>query len=230
MNISVENFYDQLSSEYTALINKCVPRYEEMLFNLFCYLPKDFKPKKILDLGCGTGNLTAAILNHFPDAEIHALDISADILRECKVRFKDCHNIIFHQQDFSSLNLPENEFDLVISSIAIHHVNDEEKEKLYHQIINLLKPKGIFEFVDQTRGSKEEIYQKYIARWQEEAFKLGSSQENWEMWMEHQNNHDFHSPLIWHLEKLKSVGFKNIDVLWKNIMWATVYSEKQTAI
>lgn len=226
MKISVESFYNQLSSDYTALISKCVPRYEEMFYNLFCYLPKDFKPHRILDLGCGTGNLTAAILSHFPNAEIHALDISEDILNECKVRFKENQNIIYHQQDFSSLNFPDHKFDLVISSIAIHHVNDQEKEKLYHQILNLLSPKGIFEFVDQTRGSKEEIYQKHIARWQQEAFKLGSTQQNWDMWMEHQKNHDHHTPVVWHLEKLKSVGFKNIDVLWKNIMWAIVYAEK----
>lgn len=226
MDNSVENFYDELSGQYTALISKCVPRYEEMFFNLFCYLPIAFKPQRILDLGCGTGNLTAAILNHFPNAEIHALDISADILNECKIRFKQHKNIVYHQQDFSTLNFPENYFDLIISSIAIHHVNDEEKEKLYAQILKMLNPKGIFEFVDQTRGSTEEIYQKYISRWQDEAFKLGSTQENWEMWMEHQNNHDFHTPIVWHLEKLKSKGFKNIDVLWKNIMWAIIYAEK----
>ena len=41
---TVTNFYNDLSSEYTALIAKCVPKYDEMLFNLFCYLPADFKP------------------------------------------------------------------------------------------------------------------------------------------------------------------------------------------
>lgn len=226
MNISVENFYNQLSSEYTALISKCVPRYDEMLYNLFCYLPEGWQPKRILDLGCGTGNLTAAILANFPDAEIHVLDISADILKECSIRFKDITNIHYHQQDFSTLNFPENYFDLIVSSIAIHHIPDEQKFKLYQKIYQILTPRGIFEFADQTRGATEEIYQKHISRWKEAAFSLGSTSENWEMWMQHQNDHDYHTEVSWHVEKLKSLGFKNVDILWKNIMWAIIYAKK----
>lgn len=227
MNISVESFYNQLSSDYTALISKCVPKYEEIFYNLFCYLPKDFKPQRILDLGCGTGNLTSAILHHFPTAEIHALDISADILSECKNRFKENTNIIYHQHDFSTLNFPENHFDFIVSSIAIHHVKDDEKRKLYQQILALLKPNGLFEFADQTRGITEEIYQTHITRWKTEAFKLGSTPENWDMWMQHQADHDYHTPVVWHLEQLKEIGFTNIDVLWKNIMWVIVYAQKK---
>ena len=71
---SVQSFYDEVSSQYTDLISKCVPRYGELLYNMFHYIPDDFKPKRILDLGCGTGNLTAEILKHFPEAEVDALD------------------------------------------------------------------------------------------------------------------------------------------------------------
>lgn len=226
MNISVENFYDQLSNEYTSLISKCVPRYDEMLFNLFCYLPEGFQPQRILDLGCGTGNLTAMILHHFPDAEIHVLDISADILTECKTRFQHHKNIHYHQQDFSALDFPNEHFDLVLSSIAIHHIPDEQKLKLYQKIYQILKTEGIFEFADQTRGATEEIYQKHISRWKEAAFSLGSTQENWDMWMQHQDDHDYHTEVSWHLEKLKSLSFVSVDILWKNIMWAVIYAKK----
>src|SRR5476651_733154 len=108
---SVEAFYDQLSSRYTELISRCVPRYEEIFFNIFYYLPDDLQPKQILDLGCGTGNLTAAALQHFPDADIHALDLSADILNECRARFADNLNIHYDQQDFSNLNFEDESFD-----------------------------------------------------------------------------------------------------------------------
>ncbi len=226
MQISVENFYDQLSGDYTALISKCVPRYDEMLYNLFCYLPEGLQPKRILDLGCGTGNLTAAILANFPNSEIHALDLSADILNQCKERFKGNSNIHYHQQDFSSLNFPENHFDLIVSSIAIHHIPDVQKEQLYQQIFKILKSEGIFEFADQTRGATEEIYQKHISRWKTAAFELGSTQENWDMWMQHQNEHDYHTEVSWHLEKLKENNFKIVDILWKNVMWAVIYAQK----
>ena len=223
---TVTNFYNDLSSEYTALIAKCVPKYDEMLFNLFCYLPADFKPKRVLDLGCGTGNLTALIAANFPEAEIYALDISPDILKQCQKRFSNKTNIFYIEQSFEELSFEDNYFDLIVSSIAIHHVNDNAKMNLYKKVNEILKPGGIFEFADQTYGATEEIYQTHLNRWKKAAFELGSTQENWEMWMEHQKQHDFHSPVLWHIQQLEKYDFVNVDVLWKNIMWLVVYGEK----
>ncbi|MEJ7780718.1 MAG: hypothetical protein WKF68_14135 [Daejeonella sp.] len=45
----VQQFYDELSNEYSELIAKCVPRYPELIHNMFQYLPEDFNPKRILD-------------------------------------------------------------------------------------------------------------------------------------------------------------------------------------
>jgi tRNA (cmo5U34)-methyltransferase len=204
---SVTSFYDQLSNRYTDLIRRCVPRYEEIFYNLFHYIPNNLRPTQILDLGCGTGNLTAAALSHFPDAQIHALDISGEILAECRNRFNES-------------------FDLIISSIAIHHIPDPEKAKLYKQLHQQLKPGGVFVFADQTRGATEEVYQKHIARWHDEAFNLGSTQADWDMWMQHQDAHDHHTPVLWHLHELNKVGFTDVDVIWKNIMWAVIQGVK----
>lgn len=225
---SVESFYDQLSLRYTDLISRCVPRYHEMFYNLFHYLPGDLKLAKILDLGCGTGNLTEAALQHFPDAQIHALDLSVDILNECRLRFKDNDNISYHQQDFNQLDFPTESFDLIISSIAIHHIVDDQKAELYKKVFRMLKPGGVFVFADQTRGITEEIYQKHISRWKEEALKLGSTEADWQMWMAHQDAHDHHTPVIWHLKQLEIAGFTTVDVIWKNIMWAILWAQKTT--
>ncbi|MCJ8208532.1 class I SAM-dependent methyltransferase [Mucilaginibacter sp. RS28] len=223
---TVEAFYDQLSSRYTELISRCVPRYTEIFYNLFYYIPDDLQPKRILDLGCGTGNLTEAALKHYPNAEIHALDISADILNECRKRFEGHNNIYYHQQDFTRLDLPEGSFDLIISSIAIHHINDEDKARLYPKIYSLLKPNGIFVFADQTKGATDEIYQKHIGRWKEEAMKLGSTEADWQLWMDHQDAHDYHAPVGWHLKQLEGACFALTDVIWKNIMWAVIWARK----
>lgn len=223
---SVETFYDELSGRYADLISRCVPRYEEMFFNLFHYLPDELRPKQILDLGCGTGNLTAAALKHFPNAEIHALDLSADILNECRQRFAGFAHIHYHQQDFSRLQFAPESFDLVISSIAIHHVVDGQKAALFRQVHQLLKSGGVFTFADQTRGATEEIYQKHIARWKQEALQLGSTEADWQLWMAHQDAHDHHTPVLWHLQQLSAAGFNHVDVIWKNIMWAVMSGTK----
>ncbi len=224
---TVTAFYDELSNRYTDLIRRCVPRYEEIFYNLFHYIPNGLNPKKVLDLGCGTGNLTAAALAHFPGAQVHALDISGEILAECRTRFSGMDRVHYHQQDFNHLSFEPASFDLIISSIAIHHILDPEKAKLYARLYELLKPNGVLVFADQTRGATDEIYQKHIARWHDEAFKLGSTQADWDMWMQHQDAHDYHTPVPWHLDELRKAGFTQIDVIWKNIMWAVIQGVKQ---
>ena len=222
----LEQFYDELSSSYTELISKCVPRYHEMLFNMFRYIPESFKPKRIIDLGCGTGNLTQEILNHFPYAEIHALDLSEDILGECKKRFPNTENISYIKADFKQMSLDSNAYDLVMSSIAIHHVEDPIKVQLYQDVYSALRYNGLFIFADQTRGITDEIYKKNITCWKEEALKLGSTEENWKMWMEHQDAHDHHSPVGWHLHQLENAGFNQVDLLSKYLMWGVFWAKK----
>lgn len=222
----VEQFYDQLSSGYSELISKCVPRYHEMLDNMFLYLPEDFKPNRILDLGCGTGNLTQKIMEYFPEAEIDALDLSEDILTESRKRFSKVPNIRYIQANFKSMHLPPGSYDLVMSSIAIHHIEDPYKIKLYKEVYQALSKNGLFIFADQTRGITDGIYHKNISCWKEESLKLGSTEENWKMWMDHQDAHDFHSPVGWHLDQLKKAGFRKTDLLSKYLMWAVIWAEK----
>ena len=222
----VEKFYDQLSSKYSELIIKCVPRYPELIYNMFQYIPEKFSPKRILDLGCGTGNLTDQMFKKYPEAEIDALDISEEILNESRRRFNHTPNIRYIQADFKSLHLAPGSYDLVMSSIAIHHIEDTEKIKLYKEVFQALSNGGIFIFADQTRGITDEIYKKNISCWKEEAMKLGSTLENWDMWMAHQDAHDFHTPVNWHFQELEKAGFRETDLLWKYLMWAVVWVRK----
>ena len=222
----VEKFYDQLSSKYSELIIKCVPRYPELIYNMFQYIPEKFSPKRILDLGCGTGNLTDQMFKKYPESEIDALDISEEILNESRKRFNYTPNIRYIQADFKSLHLPPGSYDLVMSSIAIHHIEDTEKIKLYKEVFQALSNGGIFIFADQTRGITDEIYKKNISCWKEEAMKLGSTLENWDMWMAHQDAHDFHTPVNWHFQELEKAGFRETDLIWKYLMWAVVWARK----
>ena len=73
---TIEKFYNDISKEYTDSVERCVPKYKEMLSMLFIYLPEKYTPKSILELGCGTGNLTSLISKHFPSAKIFTVDIS----------------------------------------------------------------------------------------------------------------------------------------------------------
>ena len=70
---STEEFYDELASSYNDIIYRCAPRYDEMQMTMVDYVPNDLQPLRILDLGCGTGNLTLRVLEAFQEAEVVAL-------------------------------------------------------------------------------------------------------------------------------------------------------------
>jgi len=225
--MEVEEFYDNISNKYTDMLDKAVPKYREMLWLMLHYVPDNFKPKTILELGSGTGNLTELIIEKFPNAEITVVDISEKILEECKARFQSNKTIKYCQSDFKKIDFERESFDLVISSIAIHHIEDVDKQVLFNKVYSYVKPKGIFTYLDQCMGETSEIYQKNIEKWKIEAFKLGSTIENWKTWMDHQDEHDFHATVRNQIMWLESSSFENIEILWRNLLWTIFYSEKR---
>jgi tRNA (cmo5U34)-methyltransferase len=222
---TTEEFYNAFSDKYTDAIIKCVPRYFEMIEMLFYYLPTDYAPESILELGCGTGNLTAVIYKNFPVAKITAVDISTDILQVCKERINS-KNIKFVKGDFSKSEFAKDSFDLVISSIAIHHLKNEEKKKLFNNIFSWLRRNGILVFSDQFKGISDELYEKHIGLWKENALLSNVSESEWDIWMEHQKMHDYHETIDNQMTWLKQAGFKQVDILWKYALWTVLFCKK----
>ena len=58
MEKKAKQFFDSMVGEYDHAIELCVPRYDEMLWAIMYYLPSGWKPQNILELGCGSGNLS----------------------------------------------------------------------------------------------------------------------------------------------------------------------------
>lgn len=224
--MKVERFFDQISAEYNAMIARCVPRYEEMLWALFYYLPTDFRPQRILELGCGTGNLSEQIRLHFPEAQLHLTDISPEIIAQCQKRLGPQPEITYEEADFRDLRYPTGSYDLVISSISLHHLPDADKALLFGRIHDWLRPKGIFTYSDQFKGASEELYGQHMARWKEESMRLGSSDAEWQTWMAHQEANDFHATLVQQLTWLQAAGFAEIDVPWRYVLWTVMRAIK----
>jgi Methylase involved in ubiquinone/menaquinone biosynthesis len=92
------------------------------------------KEPRVLAIGCGFGYITAHILNTNPNSIIFVIDYSDEMLELCKERFKENKNIKINKQDLNN-RLPKfdinEKFDVVVSSIVLHHVEFENRAKLY---------------------------------------------------------------------------------------------------
>lgn len=219
-------FFDSIAAEYTDQINRCVPRYEEMLWAVLDYLPKDLDPKTILELGCGTGNLTVKLAEKYSAAHFHLADFSAGMIAECQKRLGPAAKITPHIQDFRALSFPENSLDLVASTISLHHLTDPEKPSLFKNIASWLRPGGVFVFSDQFAGKTKEIYARHLAHWRTAAQKLGATEAEWTAWMDHQSAHDHHSPIADQMQWLAEVGFVEIDCPWRYLLWTVLIARK----
>ncbi len=223
---AVGRFFDQLTDDYTKIIERCFPRYREMLWALLEYLPSDAQPRNILELGCGTGNLSVLLSTRYENATIRMIDISSDSLQACEQRFSSSSRLVFQQADFRELEFDESQFDLIISSIAVHHLTSEDKRVMFGKIDHWLARDGVFAYADQHAGATDDLNRKHIENWKALSREAGSTPAEWEMWMQHQREHDHHDPLCDQIDWLRNAGFKVVDCPWRYLLWAVLICQK----
>lgn len=197
-----------------------------MLWALLDYLPKDGEVRSVLELGCGTGNLSVLLHKAFPKARLHLVDISRESLEACRSRFDAPDRHVFDQKDFGQADFPDGSFDLVVSSIAIHHLDSDGKASVFSRIYDWLKDDGIFSFADQCAGATSHLYARHIANWKLLSMNAGSNDDEWDMWMQHMSAHDHHDTLGNQIQWLKEAGFSVVDCPWRYLLWSVIHSEK----
>ncbi|WP_407320057.1 methyltransferase domain-containing protein [Isoptericola halotolerans] len=100
--------------------------------------------ERVLDVGCGTGNLSREVLRAAPDATVTGLDPDGDSLRRAarKLRRRRRGEVTLVRGFAHRLPVPDASQDHVVSSLALHHVPAEEKERLAAEITRVLRPVG----------------------------------------------------------------------------------------
>src|SRR5688572_3616889 len=83
---SASDYFGSMVETYDSLIRRAVPRYDEMLERLIDYLPA--QAGSILELGCGTGNLSLALAARYPGSDITFVDAAPEMLETTKARLE----------------------------------------------------------------------------------------------------------------------------------------------
>jgi ubiquinone/menaquinone biosynthesis C-methylase UbiE len=114
---------------------------------------KDPKAMRVLEIGCGAGRMTRALAKLF--GEVHAVDVSGEMVARAEAALKDFPNAHVYQNNGCDLRVvPEMEFDFAFSVIVFQHIPSREVIESYVREVNrLLRPGALFKF--QVQGCTE---------------------------------------------------------------------------
>jgi ubiquinone/menaquinone biosynthesis C-methylase UbiE len=103
----------------------------------------------ILDVGCGPGNLLVELQKKDETVHLTGLDVDPEILSIARKKV-GLREVKLFESSATDLPFKDMTFDTVVSSLAFHHLNPQEKKKAVGEIYRVLKPSGMFWFYDFT--------------------------------------------------------------------------------
>jgi tRNA (cmo5U34)-methyltransferase len=127
--------------------------------------------ENFLDLGCGDGMLSAAILDEFPNARGCLVDISEPLLTAARHQLHDHASRVdfivadYTQPGWAATIVRFSPFDAVVSAFAAHSSPEHQKRELYKEIFKLLKPEAPFVNIEQVASATrwtESIWDDYL--------------------------------------------------------------------
>jgi len=194
----------------------------------------------LLDLGCGDGALAQTVLARNAGATAVLVDFSKPMLDRAKERFKDRGiDTAFVDADLSSRSWIEmlpgaQDYDLVISGFAIHHLEDAAKKALFQDIFGLLRPGGLFvnlEHVAPASSLVRELFDDlFIDSLFAHAQLAGSSATRSDIASTYHDREDKDDNILAPVESqcnwLREAGFVDVDCYFKILELATYGGRK----
>ncbi|WP_088894438.1 class I SAM-dependent methyltransferase [Leptolyngbya ohadii] len=101
------------------------------------------QPKRILDIGCGTGSMTVMLKQTFPNAEVIGIDLSPYMLtRAAEKTIQKKLSIHYYQQNAEATLFPDSSFDLVTLSLVLHETPADVSQNVLQEAHRLLSDRG----------------------------------------------------------------------------------------
>jgi tRNA (cmo5U34)-methyltransferase len=203
------------AAEYTALRRRLVPEFDAFYGAAVDALDEcgsGSSIERVLDLGAGTGLLTAMVAERYQGARFELLDGSAEMLAEARERLGGRVTQV-HVRDMAE-PLPAGPFDAVVSALAIHHLEDHDKQRLFARVYDVLRPGGVFVNAEQVAGPTPELAERYRRTWERMCRELGASDDEI-VAAKQRRSHDRCADVASQLAWLREVGFPTVDCLYK---------------
>ena len=212
--MTIEEQFNLIAGEYDSGRRKFIPCFDD-------YYEKttDFAvsfvgtPRRIIDLGSGTGLLAMYYFRHFPDAEYVLIDLAEDMLSVARKRFEHAPKVSCQVLDYTQ-ELPEGNFDLVISALSIHHLENQEKSGLFGKIRQKLAPGAFFINYDQFCSDSSQMSRLTDQYWVDHLYhRSGLTSAELSLW-EERRKLDRECSVSEEKQMLLKSGFKTAECIY----------------
>jgi tRNA (cmo5U34)-methyltransferase len=228
--VAAADAFSAHAAEYTAQRRRLIPVYDAFYGAVVdvLRLVGDGGIRRVLDLGAGTGLLSAEVAAAFPGVSIDLLDGSEAMLTEARERLDAAVGAV-HVGDMADA-LPDGPFDAVVSALAIHHLEDADKQALFARVRNVLRPGGVFVNAEQVTAPTPELTRIYEARWDQECRANGATDQELADTYERMRRHDRCIDVEPQLAWLRAAGFAPVDCVYKHWRFAVMAGFKEGGV
>jgi len=224
-NMIIKELFGSNADKYDEQRRKVIPCFDDFYRTTVDLIPFGQEAAfRFLDLGAGTGLLTALILAKFPNAMATLIDISEKMLAKARERFGTDTHISFSIMDYAASPLPGG-YGLVVSAMSIHHLADSEKMELFGNIYKALLPGGMFIHAELVKGTTEITEALYQSAWLEYLKQTDLDGDQLSLIFQRMS-HDKTAPLEDQLSWLREAGFEHVDCFYKYYNFAVYAGSK----
>ncbi len=225
--MAIDQAFNKSVEYYDSWIRKAVPGYDDLFTIARELIPfAEDAAIDVLDLGAGTGLFSGQVLEKYPLGRFVLYDVAEKMLDVARERFRNIPDRFrYVVGDYRNLR-DAGCFDLVISSLSIHHLEDEEKRELFGRIFGVLKDGGVFINIDLIKGPTPSLEEFYCNNWLEKWRKAGASEEEMKSGNERRLAFDREALLDDQLRWLRETGFADVDCVYRNFKMGLFYGVK----
>ena len=222
--------FGEAAWDYDRSRRQLVPGFDRFYAAVPESLPFGEKEEvRVLDLGSGTGLLSAVVAQRFPRARVTLVDISVDMLRVARRRLsgETPGRFEFRTMDYARKPLPGTEggYDLVMSALSVHHLTHGDKRELFGRVRRVLAVGGHFVNADQVAGETPEEESLYEEWWLRRVREAGVSEEDLAAALSRMRA-DKNASLGEQLRWLGEAGFEGVECRYRDHRFAVYNGRK----
>jgi len=197
-------------------------RLLEILKSFYNYYIGNRTKKNVLDLGCGDGIIIHELLKNDSSIKATVIDGSQDMMNKARDRLIGFDNVIFIHgsfQDILNNDIDLEHYDFIYSSLAIHHLNMDEKTALFNTIYSHLNAGGYFLNTDVILAPSNTLEQWYVALWKqwiaERKSAMRIDDNRYDDIITAHDIDDNPDTLDDQIKALQTIGFQDVDCFYK---------------